>query len=300
MAAARERTVDGARDRKHLAPGFPRQARGDERAAVARGLDHQRAERKPADDAVAPREVLTQRRGAWRELRHQRAADPDTRREALVLLRIDAIEAGAAHGHRESLDRQRPFVAGSIDAERQSAGHGEPGARKPRRELMRRGATARRGAARADHGELRGAERRRGSEHIERRGRAGALPEQRRIVRVGAQNDARAARGEPGEIRIQRRLVGRAQKAARGGGQLHLASRAPLGRACRLAAGREHQGPQVLGAQARGTCQQRARTDRIHAREHKAKPLRGCAPRRRREWCRRRRRSARSSRDRTP
>src|SRR2546430_2483737 len=118
VAAARDRTVDRARDRKHLAPGFRRQARGDERAAVARGLDHQRAEREAADDAVAPREVLTERCGAWRELRHQRAADPNTRREALVLLRIDAIEAGAAHGQRESLDRQRPFVAGGIDPER--------------------------------------------------------------------------------------------------------------------------------------------------------------------------------------
>src|SRR2546421_650286 len=87
---------------------------------------------------------------------------------------------------------------------------------------------------------------------------------------------------------------------SRGGGQLHLASRVRLRRTCRLPARGEHQGAQVLGAQARGTCQQRARTDRIHAREHKANPLRGYAPRRRREWCRRRRRSVRSSRDRTP
>ena len=217
-----------------------------------------------------------------------------------MLLRIDPIEAGAAHGHRVSLDRQRPFMARGIDPQRQSAGHGEPGACKPRRERARRLLSTRRGVARANHGELRRGERRRRSEHVERRGRPDRLAEQRRIVRVGAQNDARPAHREPGEIRIQRRLIGAAQKAARGGGQLHLASRARLGRACRLAARGGNQGAQLLGAQARGPCQERARTHGIHAREHKGKGVRDYAPRRRREWCRRRRRSARSSRDRTP
>src|SRR5205807_6623145 len=67
VTASGDRTVDGARDREHLAALLDRQACGDERAALARGLDNERAEREAADDAVAAREVLGERRAARRE-----------------------------------------------------------------------------------------------------------------------------------------------------------------------------------------------------------------------------------------
>src|SRR5260370_37212739 len=72
VATPRDRTVDGARDRKHFASLFRREARGDERAAMACGLDHQRAEAEAADDAVAPREALPPGGGARRGLRPRR------------------------------------------------------------------------------------------------------------------------------------------------------------------------------------------------------------------------------------
>src|SRR4029077_12805725 len=89
VATPRDRTVDGPRDRKHLASLFRREARGDEGAAMACGLDHQRAEAEAADDAVASREVLTPRRGARRKFRHQRTADADAVGKQRVFGRID-------------------------------------------------------------------------------------------------------------------------------------------------------------------------------------------------------------------
>src|SRR5260370_35865020 len=78
VATPRDRTVDGARDRKHFASLFRREARGDERAAVARVLDHQRADCEAAEEAAARRSVLAQPRGAWRELRHPRTTQDES------------------------------------------------------------------------------------------------------------------------------------------------------------------------------------------------------------------------------
>src|SRR5690606_36538574 len=63
MAAARQRTVDRARDREHLAALFGRVAGGDQRARLEAGLDHQGAQGKSGNDAVAAREVFSL---AWR------------------------------------------------------------------------------------------------------------------------------------------------------------------------------------------------------------------------------------------
>ena len=61
MATARLRGVDGAGYREHLAPLFAGQARGDQRARLERGLDHQRPLGQARDDTVALRKVLGQR-----------------------------------------------------------------------------------------------------------------------------------------------------------------------------------------------------------------------------------------------
>ena len=58
VATARQRVVDRAGDREHLAPLFGSTPRGDERAAAGTRFHDQRADSEPADDAVASREVL--------------------------------------------------------------------------------------------------------------------------------------------------------------------------------------------------------------------------------------------------
>jgi hypothetical protein len=66
-------------NREHLAPLFARQPRGDQRAAAEAGLDDQRSQRQPADDAVASRKVLSLRGCARRELADQRTLLHDAR-----------------------------------------------------------------------------------------------------------------------------------------------------------------------------------------------------------------------------
>src|SRR2546425_12457427 len=107
VTASGDRTVDGAGGREHLAALLDGQACGEERAALARGLDNERAEREAADDAVAAREVLGERRAARREFRHQHAVLADARGERRVLGRIDAIKAGTEDRHREAACGER-------------------------------------------------------------------------------------------------------------------------------------------------------------------------------------------------
>ena len=73
VAAARERIVNRARNRKHLAAVVERTACRDQRAAAPRRLHDQRAERKPGDDAIASRKVRPSDRGTDGDLGHQRA-----------------------------------------------------------------------------------------------------------------------------------------------------------------------------------------------------------------------------------
>ncbi len=129
MAAARLRRMDGAGDGEHFAPLLRRQPRRDERAGSQRGLHHQRALRKPGDDAVAPGEVGGQGRRAERIFADHHALAGDAVRQVAVAGRIDTVQPRADHGdgagagsatvRQDRAGLQGPFVRSGIDAERQ-------------------------------------------------------------------------------------------------------------------------------------------------------------------------------------
>ena len=73
VAAAGQRIMDGARDREDLPALLRGQARGNQRAAAARGFDDERTEAEAADQPVPLREQRPVRRGAQRELADERA-----------------------------------------------------------------------------------------------------------------------------------------------------------------------------------------------------------------------------------
>ena len=129
MASARERIVDRARDREHLAALIAGAARGDQRARAQARFDDERAERKAGDDPVAARKILGPSRSAGRELADQRTARRDARGELAVASRKDEIGAGAEHRDRDCARVERGGVRGGIDA------FGEPARdRKTRRD----------------------------------------------------------------------------------------------------------------------------------------------------------------------
>src|SRR5262245_47060706 len=97
MTTSREWIVDRARDRKHLAAVVSCGPRSDQRAAVSRRLDHERAESKPRDDAVALREVKLVRLRAGRVLRHEQSALRDLAREREMRSWINDVDAAAEH-----------------------------------------------------------------------------------------------------------------------------------------------------------------------------------------------------------
>ena len=68
VTALRERRMDRAGNREHVAALLAGEARGDERARRQRRLDDEHAAREPADQAIAARKVLLARRRAGREL----------------------------------------------------------------------------------------------------------------------------------------------------------------------------------------------------------------------------------------
>ncbi len=129
MAAARLRRMDGAGDGEHFAPLLRRQPRRDERAGSQRGLHHQRALRKPGDDAVAPGEVGGQGRRAERIFADHhapggrcgapgRGGGPDRHGPAPCRPRR-WCRAGSATVRQDRAGLQGPFVRSGIDAERQ-------------------------------------------------------------------------------------------------------------------------------------------------------------------------------------
>ena len=87
VTSAGHGVVDGARHGEDLATLFSRQPRRDQRAALQRRLDDERADGKPAQDPVAPREVVPERGDADRQVGDQRAAglqDPAGQRLVLA------------------------------------------------------------------------------------------------------------------------------------------------------------------------------------------------------------------------
>src|SRR5690606_35503093 len=111
--------------------------------------------------------VVAQRRRAGREFRDERGPGADARGELAMPGRIYRIEPRAADRHGEPSGSERSFVSRGIDALGETAGDHEPRAREPGGEVARRVAARRSRMARADDGELPGAERRRIAEHVE-------------------------------------------------------------------------------------------------------------------------------------
>src|SRR5215467_7990166 len=77
VASARERMMDRARNREHVAPLVARRAGRDQRARTQARFDDERAEREARDDPVAARKVVLASRRARRELADERAARLD-------------------------------------------------------------------------------------------------------------------------------------------------------------------------------------------------------------------------------
>src|SRR5688500_14913612 len=156
MTAARERIVDRARNREHFAAVVEREARRDQRAAAARRLDDERAEREAGDDSIALREEQFLRLDAGRVLGHEQPAHGYLGRKLRVLARKDHVEAAAEHGYRAAGRGQCTAMARAVDACREPARDRQAALREIARELLGRLFAAGRGAAATDNRELRG------------------------------------------------------------------------------------------------------------------------------------------------
>jgi hypothetical protein len=87
----------GAGDRHDLAPRLARQPRGDQRAGLRRGLDHQRAAGEAGDDAVARWEMAPARLGAGGLFGDQQAFARDPLLQARVLRGIGDVDPAGDH-----------------------------------------------------------------------------------------------------------------------------------------------------------------------------------------------------------
>ena len=72
-----------------------RRARRDQRSRRERGLDHQRAERQPADDAIPSGKILSCGGKSERKLGHEQAAPGYFSRQRRASRRIDDVDARA-------------------------------------------------------------------------------------------------------------------------------------------------------------------------------------------------------------
>ena len=155
MAAARLRVVDVARDGEHLSPDLGRQAGGDQRAGLQRGLHHQRAGALGGDQPVALRKVARQRSGAQRVFAQQQAMLGQAPRQRQMGARVDAVQPGAHEGDAAAGAVQRALVRRTVDALGQARHHGDAlaaqrgGKAAGIQQALRRGVTA------ADHGHRR-------------------------------------------------------------------------------------------------------------------------------------------------
>src|SRR5262245_34954059 len=97
MAAARQRIVDGAWDRKYFATLLAGQACRDERAAAYRSFYDQSAQREARDDAVAAWEIVLQRWSADWKFADQGTSRGDVARQLGVAARIHRVQTRTTH-----------------------------------------------------------------------------------------------------------------------------------------------------------------------------------------------------------
>ena len=185
-----------ARHGEHFAALLERQPRRDQRARAFRRLDHDDAERKPGDQAIAAGKIARPRLPAERHFGDREAGRQDGLQEVAVLGRIDPILAAGEHG--DGAGRQAGAVRGRIDAAGEPGDHGEAGFAQAARQLLGDLDAGGRSIARAD-------DRHRGLR--QRRVMAADGKERRRVVdhlqppRIGALADRNEAHAELGRRR---------------------------------------------------------------------------------------------------
>ena len=118
--------IDTAGDRHDLTPLLKGELGCDQRAAVARGLDHQDPFAETTDDAVAPGEVPRQRFAARGILRDQRSLFGDLLVKPFILLRIDPVHAAAENGNGPAARDEGAMMRGGIDTASQAADDHQP------------------------------------------------------------------------------------------------------------------------------------------------------------------------------
>src|SRR6184192_1137546 len=127
MTADGEWVLDTPRDAEHLASLLARHARRDQRAAALRRLNHNDAEAKAADDAIAHRKPTRQRQRPVLGLGDNGARRGDRLRQLRVLGRIDPVQSRCHDGDRWTPPLQGAPVRRGIDATGQPADHHHPG-----------------------------------------------------------------------------------------------------------------------------------------------------------------------------
>src|SRR5262249_5316637 len=110
-----------ARKREDFTSLLGGKPRRDQRPGIERRLDDEDTPRETAHQAIPPREILLERRGAGGELRDHEAPGGELRRALPIARRIDAI--GARPDHRDAAPRmsQPAAVSRGVDAERETA-----------------------------------------------------------------------------------------------------------------------------------------------------------------------------------
>src|SRR4029079_1961078 len=117
MTTLRQGRMDRAGNGESLATLLQRRACGDQRSRGKCGFDHQCAASQPADDAVAPREVLLGWRSTERKLGNQKALLRDLASKFLVSRRIAQVDTGAQNRDGRTLSLKPAAVRGRIDSE---------------------------------------------------------------------------------------------------------------------------------------------------------------------------------------
>ena len=116
VAAPREWIMDRTWQRKYLSALLGSEARSDQRTAAACGLNHQRAERKAADQSISLREMPPIGRCSERVLADQRARRRDLVGEIVILCRVHTVDAMAKECDGPAVGIQCASMRGGIDA----------------------------------------------------------------------------------------------------------------------------------------------------------------------------------------
>src|SRR5206468_11940507 len=125
-----------ARNSEHIEPLIRGAARGNERTRGERSLDHEAAAREAADQTIASREVMGDRRCAQRKFRNQQAVTCDLGGEFGVTRRIDDVDAGAQYRNGRTAAGQPAAVSRGVDPQGKSRDDGQSGSAERGGEML--------------------------------------------------------------------------------------------------------------------------------------------------------------------